>query len=129
MNRRHLLALFVAAASVWGTIYVCRNVLAYQPSEPLSCTIYNLTLTSANTQYSQAIGSCNYFSIQCQTAYDVRWSPITGKVATPTAPYATIKAAGAYNSPEKVAIIGGQTLYFASAQAGVVVEIITWSIP
>ena len=98
-------------------------------SEQLNCTVYNKTLTSADTEYSQDIGGSAYFSIQCRTPFDVRWSPITGKVATPTAPYATIKAGGAYDSPEKLQLTGGggTTIYLASPQAGVVVEIITWT--
>jgi hypothetical protein len=43
-----------------------------------------------------------YFSMQCRTGFDVRWAFETGKAATPTAPYATLKSGQAYNSPEKM---------------------------
>lgn len=96
-------------------------------------TTYNLTLTNADTEYSQALpANTRQFSIQCRTGYDVRMAFVTGKVATSAAPYATIKANGAYSSPESVDVANSLqsaslTLYFASSQAGVVMEIICWT--
>ncbi|MFA5385748.1 MAG: hypothetical protein WC364_14025 [Eubacteriales bacterium] len=88
--------------------------------------IYNVTLTSANTEYSLALPaySCNV-TIQCRTAYDVRVAEVTGKVAGSTAPYWTIKASGGYFDNN---LKTNKTLYFASAQAGVVVEVIIWGL-
>jgi hypothetical protein len=90
--------------------------------------VLNLTLTNANTEYSIALpAGCQHFSFQCRTAYDVRFAFETGKAATPTAPYATCKAGAVFSSPEKVSLLPGkETLYFASPQAGVVVEIVPW---
>lgn len=97
-------------------------------SSVLSPTVYNVTLTDAGTEYSQALpDGCKHFSIQCRTAFDVRFAFETGKVATPTAPYATVKSGGAYTSPEKLCYDGTGTLYLASSQAAVVVEIVAWS--
>lgn len=89
-------------------------------------TVTNKTLTNANEEYSHAFGAaCKYWSIQCRTAFDVRYAFVTGKVAGPTAPYMTLKSGGAVNAPENWENAGG-TLYLASAQAGVVVEILEW---
>lgn len=94
-------------------------------SEALAPEIFNLTLTLADTEYSQAISSrTKYWSAQCRTAFDVRYAFVTGKVATPTAPYATVKSGTWYNTPEKISWSG--TIFFASSEAGVVVEIIAW---
>lgn len=91
-------------------------------------TIQTLTLTDANTEYSLAIASpVSEISIQCRTAVDVRMATATGKVAGSTNPFATIKAGGAYSKqfqPNEQA--NDFTLYFASASAGVVLEIMTW---
>lgn len=89
------------------------------------CT--NKTLTDANTEHSHDFNAdTKYFSFQCRTAFDVRFAFATGKVATPTAPYMTLKSAGSYSSPEEYENAAG-TLYLASAQAAVVVEILEWT--
>ena len=91
-------------------------------------TIYNITLTNANTQYSQALpANCRKFEIQCLTASDVRIAFVTGKVATPTAPYAVVKSGQRYSSPEHFETSAPLTVYLASAQAGVVAEILAWT--
>ena len=97
-------------------------------SEMLTPLVTNKTLTDANTEYSVVLtGSCRFITFQCRTAFDVRYAFVTGKVATPTAPYATLKSGGVYSSPEKVEVpLGGLTLYLASAQAAVVVELTEW---
>lgn len=95
-------------------------------AQPTGVTTYNVTLTSADTEYSQALPSqCRAVSFRCRTAYDVRFAWVTGKVATPTAPYQTLKANAEYwkDSIHPTSL----TLYLASAQAGVVVEIEAWS--
>ena len=94
-----------------------------QPGTPI-----NLTLTNADTEYPATLpAGCQHFSFQCRTAADIRFAFVTGKVATPTAPYLTLKATGSYNSPEKMSLKpGSETLYFASGTAGVIVEIIPW---
>lgn len=87
--------------------------------------IVNKTLTSADTEYSIGIPSpTKQFTIQCRTAYDVRFAYETGKVATPTAPYSTLKSGTSYNEQD----IEGEDLilYLASSEAGVVVELILW---
>ena len=85
-------------------------------------TLYNITLTNANTEYSQALTACKGIEFQARTSVDIRFAFATGKVAAPTAPYMTLKAGQWYyfeGSPT--------TLYLASATAGTIVEIILWS--
>ena len=84
--------------------------------------VYNVTLTDANTEYSQVLAACKGIEFQARTAADIRFAFVTGKVATPTAPYMTLKSGQWYyfdGSPT--------TLFLASATAGVIVEIIMWS--
>lgn len=87
---------------------------------------YAVTLTTANTEYSQALPSgCKKFTAQCRTAFDVRFAFTAGKVATPTDPYGTIKSGSCYY--EDNVDLTGVTMYLASGQAGVVVEITAWT--
>ena len=91
-------------------------------------TIYNVTLTDADTQYSQALPSnARFFEFQCLTAFDVRFAFETGKVATPTTPYLTLKSGGYYYSPEVNQGASPSTLYLASSEAAVVVQILAWT--
>ena len=97
-------------------------------SERLSPTIYNVTLTNADAEYSQVLSKdCRAFTFQCRTAVEVRFAFVIGKVAAPTAPYATMKAGATFGSPEKFsAEPNGLTLYLASGTAGAVVEIVEY---
>lgn len=89
-------------------------------------TVYNKTLTIADTEYSQALpSSTREIRFRCRTLYDVRFAWVTGKVATPTAPYLTLPAGCDYHSDDSD--ITGKSLYLASDQAGVVVEIEVWT--
>lgn len=93
---------------------------------PTTPALYALTLTDANTQYSQALPAvCRRVSFQCRTANDVRFAFVTGKVAAPTDPYGTQKSGSAYDSG--AVKMEGKTLYLASSVAGIVVEIEAWS--
>jgi len=90
-------------------------------------TAYNVTLTNANTEYSQAMpGNCRGFEFQCRTEADVRYAFVTGKVAGPAAPWLTLKAGDYYYSPPINQGAAPSTLYFASATAGVIMEVISW---
>ena len=94
--------------------------------------IYNVTLTNANTEYSQALpATVRAFALQPRTAVDVRLAYVTGKVATPTAPFWTMTAGGGFGVDDvnvNAALGEGPiTLYLASASAGTVVEIQAWS--
>ncbi len=84
--------------------------------------VSNVTLTSADTEYSQEILGAQKFTVQCRTNFAVRVAYVTAKVATPTEPYITIKAGSVYW--EDNISLAGRTLYFASSEAGVIIEII-----
>jgi len=84
--------------------------------------VYNVTLTLADTEYSLALpSSTREIRFRCRTLYDIRFAWVTGKVAAPVAPYLTLPAGCDYHSDEKD--LTGKTLYLASSEAGVVVEI------
>jgi len=92
-----------------------------------SATLYNLTLTDANTEYSQALPEdTKWFEFQCRTAADVRFAFTSGLVAGSVAPYITLKSGQSYDSGALYAA-SRPTLYCASGSAGVVVEIIAWT--
>ena len=96
------------------------------PTPTETPTVYNKTLTTANTEYSQALpSSTREVRFRCRTLFDVRFAWVTGKVATPTAPYLTLPAGSDYYSDEKD--LTGKTLYLASSEAGVIVEISIWT--
>lgn len=89
-------------------------------------TVYNKTLTIADTQYSQVIPSdTREIRFRCRTLYNVRYAWVEDKVATPTAPYLTLPAGCDYHSDDSN--ITEKTLYLASDEAGVVVEIEVWT--
>ena len=88
-------------------------------------TLYNVTMTNADTEYSQALpANTKKFLIHTQDGTAFRIAFVTGKVATPTAPYFTVLANDAYYEDGIKASI---TLYFGCASAGKIVEIIAWS--
>lgn len=97
-------------------------------SEKLYPEVQNKTLTDANTEYEIDISlGTKFLTFQCRTSFDVRFAFIIGKVATPTAPYMTLKSGMSYSVPEKFLISHDFVkLYLASAQAAVVVEYIAW---
>lgn len=96
-------------------------------SETLTPTILNVTMTSADTEYEITMpADTRYFTLYCLTAFAVRFAWVTGKVATPTAPYAVVPANSAYNSPEKLAT-SLTPLYVACADAAKVACVIAWT--
>ena len=90
--------------------------------------IYNVTMTVADTEYSQALPSgTKKFSVSIQSgaAADIfRVAYVTGKVATPTAPYLTY--AGDVEYYEDSILLDGVTLYLACDSAGKVAQILAW---
>ena len=87
--------------------------------------VYNVTLVAADTEYPQALSAnTREFRFRCRTLFDVRYAFVTGKVATPTAPYLTLPGGSDYWSDNDN--LASTTLYFASDEAGVVVEIEEW---
>lgn len=92
-------------------------------------TIYNVTMTNANTEYSQVISATAnlvVLSVQDGVSTDnFRLSNITGKVATPTAPYLKYAANVSYNIAN-CDFPAETTLYFACSAAGKVMQIEIW---
>jgi hypothetical protein len=87
--------------------------------------IYNVTMTNANTEYSQALTNCKKFIIlmrENDTTFRIAF--VTGKVATPTAPYFTVPEGSSYDE-DNINFTG--TIYFACSLAGKIIQIITWS--
>lgn len=113
------LALVLLLALFPLNIYAAQKVDINYPNSP---TIYNKTLTLANTEYSQALpAGCTKFTVQCRTAYDVKLAFVSGESGTN---YLTIKTDYWYWED---GILGTtRILYLQSAQAGVVVEIVVW---
>ena len=82
----------------------------------------NVVLTNADTEYSHALpDNTKQFRFRARTAFDVRFSWDTGKVATPIAPYSTLLA-GLEMAGDAVKLTS-KTLYFATDEAGIVLEI------
>ena len=100
--------------------------LQKKPDEATTPTVYNVTLTNANTEYSQALPvNTKELRFRCRTLYDVRFAWVTGKVATPTEPYLTLPAGSDYWSDRND--LSSQILFFASSTAGVVCELEVWT--
>ena len=88
--------------------------------------LYNVTLTAANTEYSQALSAnTKKFSIHLRDFSAFRFAYVTGKVAAPTAPYETIPEGS--EKVEELIQPATLTLYFASAVAGKIAEIEEWA--
>lgn len=86
---------------------------------------YNVTLTNADTEYSQPLPpGTQKFTVQARTSVDIRHAWVTGKVAGPTAPYNTLKSS--FNWWEDCLFLEDKSLYLASSTAGTVVEIQVW---
>ncbi len=85
----------------------------------------NVVLTNADTEYSQAlIANTKQLRFRSRTPVDVRYAWVTGKVATPIAPYSTLPA-GMEFSGDAINFTS-MTLYFASSTAGITVEVETF---
>jgi len=103
------------------------QVVLYNHQPPvITPAIYNVTLAVADTEYAQALSAnTRQFRFRCRTFYEIRFAFVTGKVATPTAPYLTLPEGSDYNSDYNN--LAALTLYFATDEAGVVVEIEEWT--
>ena len=88
-------------------------------------TVYNITLTLADTEYSQLLPSgLREMRFRCRTGHDCRYAFETGKVAASVSPWLTLPAGSDYYSDEND--LSGKTIYFASSTAGVVIELEVW---
>lgn len=82
--------------------------------------IFNVVLTNANQEYSLTLPmGCTHFEFQARQNAAVEFAFQSG------GPYMTLKAGGAYSSYN---LWGAQTIviFFRSATAGTVVELVAW---
>ncbi|MBA7501164.1 MAG: hypothetical protein GH144_00025 [Clostridia bacterium] len=87
--------------------------------------LYNVTITNANEEYEQELHvATKAFSVVLADLAAFRIAFVTGKVATPTAPYYTQPA----NIPfERQGLyLSGKTVYIASPAATKVAQILCW---
>ena len=94
-------------------------------------TIYNITMTTADTQYSQQLSQyTKKFIIHTRDESAFRLAFVTGIVAVPGSPYFTILANTRYWEDALFLRVQnadwGGTLYFASDTTLKVIEIIEW---
>lgn len=96
------------------------------PIEPVTkWQVENIELTDADTEYSVVLpSSARQFRFRCREASVLRYAYETGKVATETNPYLSLPANADYQSDAND--ITGLTIYFASSDAGVTVEMEIW---
>ena len=81
-----------------------------------------VSMTSADTEYPLTMtGEVIAYSFQCRDATDIRYSWTTGKVATPTNPYTTLKS-GNVESFSGLALLN-PVIYFACGSSSKVVEV------
>ena len=95
------------------------------PSTP---TTHNITLSTANVEYSLVLTPTNAIrtiAFRAREDADVRFAWESGKVAGPTEPYQTLKAGGEYIQ-SGLYITSPITLYFACGTGGVHVEVEVW---
>uniref|UniRef100_A0A6M3KG46 Tail protein n=1 Tax=viral metagenome TaxID=1070528 RepID=A0A6M3KG46_9ZZZZ len=105
-----------------AAIKTATEAVPYKGTTP---TIYNVTLTSADTEYSQALSAnTKKFAVHLRDYSAFRFAYVTGKVAAPTAPYETIPSGS--EKVEELIQPAAITLYFASAAAGKIAEIEEW---
>lgn len=119
---------YVADIKLNGQLILLEPCVEELEAEPTTPVPYNITCTDANTEYSQALpANCKRIEFQARTEAVVRYAFATEKVATPTAPYFTLKAGDYYYSPKIKQGVTPSTLYVASATAGTVVELLAWT--
>lgn len=110
---------------------ISRPVTIAQQSMPTDWTSgvpysYAVTMVNLDTEYSQALpANCKRFIVKTRDGTAFRLAFVTGKVAAPTDPYTTIPTSVSYDESNLLAL--AQTLYFACAVAGKIVEIIAWA--
>ena len=100
-------------------------------SLPANPTIYNVTLTVADTEYEAQLSQyTKRFTAYSRGGQEFRAAFETGRVAGPVAPYLTIRAGKTLWEDDlflrvQTADWDG-TLYLASSQAGTVIEVMEW---
>jgi hypothetical protein len=111
--------------TILGNILTAVGLLAAVPTVP---TLYNVSLTDLDTEYSQALAAnTKRFAVSIidgQVGDNYRIAYVTGKVATPTAPY--LKYEQNIEFSQSDIEVAALTIYIASSKAGVVAQIEQW---
>lgn len=104
------------------------GTVVVNPSLMTTPEIYNVTLTSANIQYTMAFPpNTRYFRVSIRAGLATntyRLAYVTGKVATSVAPFLTYTQDKQYIMSD--IRVNNLTLYLASSTAGAVAEIEVW---
>jgi len=86
--------------------------------------IYNVTCTLASTEYSQSLPiRTSKIQVQSRNNNDIKLCFISGQSGTT---YFTVKGGMTYFDAEIMSKDGDMTLYFQSATAGEICEILAW---
>lgn len=108
------------------TLDSIETILGSSIKESTDHEIYNVTMTLANTEYSQVLpANTKKFMIHTRDGTEFRLAFETGRVAVPTEPYFTVPDFEAYW--EDLINPAALTLYFGCADTLKVIEIICWS--
>jgi hypothetical protein len=100
---------------------------ANQQPPATTITEFNITLTVADTEYPQLLpANCKGIEFVSRGGYPTRYAFTTGKVAGLVSPYFTLKSNCSYENPATLNL-SSKTIYFASDNAGDVIELIAWS--
>lgn len=109
-----------AAGSVNKQLETLLTAILYRATAP---AIYNVTMTSADTEYSQAMpANCKKFCIKCRGEYDIKLAFTENESGTT---YITIPSGQCYW--DDLIRDASLTLYFQCATAGQVAEITAWN--
>lgn len=103
------------------------DIVTLPAAEHTTPTLYAITCTLADTEYSQALPASTRALIfnARNPAHAIRYAFATGKVALPTDPYHTLLAGYVYDKENLK--LAATTLYVASSTAGAVAEVEAWS--
>ena len=116
----------IATEATAGDIKTATEALAAKQAAT-TITEYNITLTLADTEYSQALpANTKKIEFWSRGKYQFRHAFATGKVAGLVPPYFTAFANSSYESPG-MADLTSKTIYFATDSAGDVIEMRVWS--
>lgn len=116
----------IATEATTGDIKTATEALAAKQAAT-TITEYNITLTLADTEYSQALpANTKKIEFWSRGKYQFRHAFTTGKVAGLVQPYFTAFANSCYESPG-MADLTSKIIYFATDSAGDVIEMRVWS--
>ena len=104
------------------------TIIGVVPSYSATPTIYNVTLSLTDTEYSQAfLSSTRAFEFKCRTDVDIRYAFTSSIIATPSSSYMTLKAGTEYYK-EDLSLTTTQYIYIATdSTAAPVTEITMWN--